>query len=44
MPIIYNVTIEPTGKENRFQVTLHNPGNNPQDCLTQEKIWCQAKS
>ena len=34
MSIIYNVTIEPTGKENRLQVTWHDVERNSQDFFT----------
>jgi hypothetical protein len=33
MSIIYNVTIEPTGKENHFQVTWYDVEQNSQDCF-----------
>jgi tetratricopeptide (TPR) repeat protein len=48
MPVIYNVTIEPTGKENHFHITWHNPGTNTIDSFEQaaeitpeeaERLW-----
>ncbi len=36
MPVIYNVIIETTGKENHFQVTWQNPGNNTKDTFSWE--------
>lgn len=36
MSIIYNVTIESTGEENRFQVTWYDVESNSQDCFTGE--------
>jgi len=31
MPVIYNVTIDETGKENHFQVTWQNPESKTKD-------------
>ena len=36
MSIIYNVTIEPTGKENQYHITWHNPKTNTVNSFDQE--------
>jgi hypothetical protein len=36
MPVIYNVTIKPAGKENLYQVIWHNVETNAQDCFSWE--------
>ena len=50
MPIIYNVTIESTGKETHYHITWHNPETNSTDSFIQssdimpdevQRLWHQ---
>jgi tetratricopeptide (TPR) repeat protein len=53
MSIIYNVTIEPTKRQDLFQITWHNREKNSQNCFSREagitqeetkRLWRMSKS